>query len=447
MYAFTVLLLLGFLFATNYTFPAYDDFHYSSMVSTKGFWDFQEYHYLKWGGRITSNILIALMVTIDSLWVNYTFWSVGIIVTFVLSILFMIYGVSTRAQLKVVPSALIFAVGFIASVPAIVQFFYWVTGAVFYTTGISLSCLGIGLLCFREGPKKCLIDVLLCLLTILIVCNNEIVLIGWLQLLLTYLSLKYVKNKKVDWSLLTIIIIGTVVGLISLLAPGNFARQQLFEKSGQVFRTVGNGILHYFLFSIKLLSLPAIAIILRWHKEMTEAVDRLIGRLDRKPTLSIVWLHWFLFMFTTSALAFWAMGRKPNTRSLNVVVFYYWIMMPFVVWWISKAWRWKRPSMLAKSDNFMKKYWPLVFILSLLGSRNIYYLIHDYGFKFTPYSIQAESRKALFLDGKDKDLKIRRYNVMPDTTFYNDIQEFDLVHLKEIFGMRSLEFEKEKNEE
>jgi hypothetical protein len=93
---------------------------------------------------------------------------------------------------KFLTPALIFLVCFIASVPTISQLFYWITGAVYYTTGILMSAVGIGLIVEREREPSAWVDGLLFLITLIIVGNNEIALIGWMEILLSYMLLKYV---------------------------------------------------------------------------------------------------------------------------------------------------------------------------------------------------------------------------------------------------------------
>lgn len=438
LYIFLLLILIGFLGASGFTFPAYDDYHYADLVQRHGLKEFQYYHYFNWGGRLASNLMVSVLATIDPFWNYYGTWSISIILLTYGSFAYLCYQLAKIVHVSALASFLILTTAYLTTLPTIIQFLYWITGALSYTVGVALTCVGLGLLIQRELRPSRLIDVVLSLMTIIIVTNNEITLLGWCEVLLTFLFLKYCKTKKVDRGIALVLLVGIVAGLVAIVAPGNFVRQQLFEKSGQVFRTLGNGILHYFIFSLRLLSVPLLVVLLRWHREVYSWVDQLFSGIDTRMAKWIVWLHWFLFLFTTTATAFWGMGRKPNTRSLNVIMFYYWLMIPFVWWWIVKVWKWRLPRWNPQLERKAQRYWIIALVLSLIATKNVWFLGGDYLFRFQDYKVEALDKRAQLLKGAGKDVTLTPYQVRARTTFYHDFKSHDVAPLQRLFGLRSL---------
>lgn len=436
--ALTALILIGFIAASYFTFPAYDDYDYASLVSSKGFWNFQVYHYFAWGGRYASNFIISAMINTNPTWDYYGAWSAAIILITVGAFAFLGGAVKRFRGEGEAWYALLALVTLLGAAPTIVQFFYWVTGAVYYTVGIVASAIGMGLLFERERRRRVWVDVALWLVTFVIVGNNEIAMIGWMELLLTYLVLKWCKTKKWDAGVSGLIVFGTAFGLFSLFAPGNFVRQKHFEKSGQVFRTVGNGLLHFFIFSVTMLSPSVVVLILKFRRELIGFAERVLVGIEERRARNIVFAHWFLFIFTTTALAFWAMGRKQNTRSLNVVMFYYWAMLPFVMWWFARSWKWKIPKLGKQLLDLIDRHGIALFVLFLLLSKNVRNLGIDYLHDFTAYRSEAVQRIQSLNTGRDQTVILHLLKTKPQTTFYNDFQQRDQEHLERVFGIKKL---------
>ena len=439
----SVLLILGFTLACFFTFPSNDDFVYSGFIASKGVWATQIDHYMQWGGRFSSNFIISLIGLIDPTWNYYSFWSLGLVAMAIFSFWIMVKGFVNQNTFLF---SLIITALFLARAPSITQLFYWMTGAIYYSIGIFASAIGIGLLYFREKKNSVLYTITLLFLTLIIVGNNEISLIGWQELLLSFIILKRLKTGKWDLPLTFIMVIGSVAGLFSLFAPGNFIRQGHFEKSGQVFRTLSNGVLHYFLFSVRLLSIPLIVLCIKFRKKILASVQILLNGINEDHAKKVIWLHWFLFLFTTSALAFWAMGRKPNTRSLNVVLFFYWLSFPFIMWWISKTWKKPMPTFLANIFSFIEKKWVPLTALTIFLNLNGYNLIRDYAINFVPYRREWLQTLTALRQGRGKDVVIYNIKVKAETTYFDDILAQDVGNLKLLFGVNSVELRSKEDE-
>jgi hypothetical protein len=435
---FVIILLAGFAGACFYNFPSYDDFDYALMFLNKGYWEFQFTHYLTWGGRYTSNALVSAIIAFDSTWNYYSYWSLLILASTFFSFYFLARMATDFYGTNLLAPFLIFTVSLAASFRSITQAFYWITGAMTYTSSIVAGAIGVGLIFRREKKPAPWIDVILLLLTIVIVGFNEMALLGWMELLSSYLVLKYLKTKKLDVPLLSLIVIGSACGLFALFAPGNFIRQEYFEKSGQVFRTVGNGVLHFFLFSVKLLGLPIVIAVVRWRRELIAFSDKVLEGIESRKAEWVVFAHWFLYIFTTSALAFWAMGRKPNDRSMNVIAFFYWLMLPFIVWLIARWWKKPPPQWATRTFAFVDRYWVILFLVSLLSTQNIRNLLHDYVFSFRSYRQEIVERGNVLRNGRGQDVVLEQFQTRPRTTFYSDFGDRDPANLKMMFGLRSL---------
>ncbi len=436
-FAVCALILIGFMGACYYTFPSFDDFSYSKSTLSAGFWNSQVIHYMDWGGRYTSNFIMAVICSLDPQWKLYGFWAFSLVLMYLSSIWFLLKVlVPTAPKTQKLAIYVISAVVMLGAMPSIVQLFYWITGAVYYSLGIFTTFLGLGILILREKKPSLFLDFLLLFITVFNTGNNELSLIGWQELLLSLILLKYLKTKTWDKTLIVLLVIGTITGLIALLAPGNFVRQAQFEKSGQIVRTVSNGLLHYFLFSIKLLSPALVILLIRFRKELIGLVDPYLKDADRCLVKKLIWTHWFLFLFSTAALAFWAMGRKPNTRSLNVIMVYYWIMLPFILWLFKDL---EVKPLVVKVRSFIDTYWAPLFIVALIASFNVRTLIKDYALNFHQYREVWATNMERLKNGAGQDIVLLPPPRKADTTYFSDFSsDRDLGRLKSIYGFNSL---------
>lgn len=441
---FCIIILLGFCGAAFFTFPSYDDFSYSASIVKSGVWQSQIDHYFDWGGRFSSNFIIAVMAFLDPQWNFYGSWSMALILTFFLTHYIFLKKIKLFFDFDLIKTWLTTAAIILTALPSIVQFSYWITGAIYYSVGIFATAAAIPLLISRELNAKSWKNIFLVLLTAIIVGNNELSLIGWQELLLTFTILKFLKYKRWDNFLIFLILFGSGLGLFSLLAPGNFVRQAEFEKSGQVFRTLSNGVLHYFLFSIKLLSPALVVLIIKFRKNLISIVDRLLSGIPQRLAQKIIFWHWFLFLFSTSALAFWAMGRKPNTRSLNVIMYYYWLMIPFIVWLLKDI---QIPTLLKNISLKIEKFWIPLTVISLLLSINVRNLMNDYLFNFSTYRQEWTQNMDALKNGKGKDVILIAPTIKAETTFFSDfLPKRDVKYFKKIYGVKSVKvIDKEEN--
>ncbi|HXH29473.1 MAG TPA: hypothetical protein VNJ01_01550 [Bacteriovoracaceae bacterium] len=432
--------LLLFVLASLFTYPAWDDFATSVYVITKGFWGSQVWLYYQWTGRFTPMFLMSLLPWMlrSATWA-YQLISTLMILGFFLTSSFALRTFFPERKLsEIYPWAMLFTAFYSVSAYSIVQAWYWYTATITYTLSILFTSLAIGVLKKQLAKVTWPGQILLFFLATVINGSNEITVFLWNLLLLSVIAFHLLRKKPVPIFLWALFGFSIMVGLFVVLAPGNFYRASQFEKSGRVGRTVGNGFLHVPLYSIKFLSFPIIVTLLAYYQEMIEFVRPYFTGVDEKKQKYFLGAIWFALFFVTTAMSFWAQGRRPVSRALNVIQYHYFIFLPFAVYFLSLVFKNRNYAWVQKTRVFVRRNFTVLLIVSFLPHENTWRLVQDYSGPFWEWKKAWDGRLHTLQNSKGKDIVLEHGTFKPYTTGFKDLRGVSIEHMRLIYGTRSL---------
>ncbi len=443
----SLFILLLFCGASFYCYPQYDDFSYAYKVLHQGFWATQLSEYCGWNGRYLATALLTAGPMVWGTLAWYRAIPIALIVGLVLSLFLVFRVLRTRlslpaGQLQPLPWALIFSAMFALSVPDVAQAFYWSAASLTYTLPLIFCNLAIALY-FSRWPQWAApstlaplttwvrFAVLAFLLVGTIGCDETIMFIVN-YVLVTALAFRYWRERKVDRFLLALLVVAISSSLVVVLAPGNSVRGAYFENGHKIVRTAGNLIQFTLLYPFQFITIPLAAVVIRYFssdaREGNVGVSDLgAGEVGATNSVAPAWLNqlrahrWYVLAFwlgITFVACFpssWAMGGQPNSRTRNLIVYFFVLgLLPVTLAFFRriqiKSWR-ARLSTLAVA---------VAFFIGL----NMFNLAKDYALKFNNYSanwqkmlagqhdqlLEKDKPKTLFVD----DLG----NVAPETLNY-----------------------------
>src|SRR5687768_6751243 len=230
--------LLPQLVLAFYAFPSADDYCVA-VPPRDGFWRAQAFWYSSFTGRYTEMFVESLITRwelsrIYPWFILTTFAGTGLAIRAVVSSAMSGDDACRRARVNVV--TLVALALFAGGLPSTVEAFYWLSSAVAYQWGLAVfafwAALLIALVTRRFAPAaRFWRRVLAVLLTMLVPGFNEVMApLVFAALLGTII---YNKQRKLesDRFLLMLAAVAVVLTLVSFLAPGNFARSQVYGDS------------------------------------------------------------------------------------------------------------------------------------------------------------------------------------------------------------------------
>lgn len=404
--------------------------------------------YFNWGGRFVPTFMMSLTPWLlrEATWA-YQLAALMMLVGLLHSSLFLLRSFfPEKSNQYLFPGAMLFTSFFLVSSHTIVQALYWYMATVTYTFCLIIVLYAVGLL-KRQYDHPSLIKLFLLFISSVLMCgSNEISVFLWNFILLSLIIYSFLGKKKIPTFIWVLFAFSIIVGLFEVLAPGNFIRSSLFEKSGRVGRTVGNGLLHWPLYSVKLLSLPIFVFILAYHQEIIHALrSRINQNIPEKRQIQFFITVWFVTFFITMAMGFWSQGRKPVSRAMNVIQLHYFLLLPFVIYLLSLLLKNKNPIWWQKTTLFCRQHFSVLLILSFFAHPNTLLLVSDYYGKFWNWRKDWETRLELLRNSKDQDITIQKISDKPDTTGFKDLQGMSPEHLKLIYGTKSVTIIKDPN--
>lgn len=313
-----------------FIYPTADDFSYYIDSQEKGFWEFQKWHYLNWGGRYTPNALLGSFA-LDGvgLWI-YRLISILIAVgLFGAFILFVKKVFKIKELIYIYYFSCILFLGYTLSLYSIAQQFYWLPGSLTYTFSCIL-CLIIW--SFWESLYRWQFFLPIFLATFLVNGTNEISILLFNCSLVLIFVYQFFNDKKIHRHQYIIIAFSFIFGAISILAPGNRVRAESidFENVNSILfslpRTISrSGILlfehFYTIFFIVLAILPFV-------EKLPSFRINIPDRFKNIFKLSLVMFP-FLVLLLGVFPSYWATGKIPPARTVNTVGFFFMLSMVF----------------------------------------------------------------------------------------------------------------------
>ena len=406
-----VLCALGFI-----AYPAVDDYEYALKSIEKGFWNSQVYEYLNWNGRYLATAILSFNPLTWRWYFGYHLIPLCLIIGLVLSLAYFLRSLLNGFdQNKIYKISVVIISIYLMRHFSLDQNIYWMSGSITYTLPLILELIFFALLYKNLNQEKRVFrTIAMVILTILVIGLNETIMLAHCFLLFMTCVYCIYKDKKLPSDLIILLMISILSSLVVVLAPGNGVRASRFERSHDVLFTLSNSITYTIIYSIKFLSPFYIVLFVFFRKNIKQILQSFELGKTIKFNLWFVLLTSLGLLYVTMAPSLWGMGRRPNDRTLNMVMFLYQLVFPFLAWHIY--------------HKFYEKFsWPRKFI-STMNKKTFLYLFVVCFFFYNPFFII-----------QDGLTKYPRYLELMDQRFSkifssdkNSIVELDYLTEKEI---------------
>ncbi len=398
-----------------FIYPSADDYVYYVRQETYGFWAFQKWHYLQWGGRYVPNALLGIFNFEDNGIYLYRIVAVLIIAGFYSSLRFFIKNV-VKAENTALVTNLIF-ISYCFSLYSISQEFYWMPGSITYTLSLMLCLLSWTLLAKSHNNSILFLNVL-----IIIILNgtNEISILFYNASLAMILIFKTITERSLNKRILFLFLISVSCMLISIMAPGNTVRTLsevnksthdiLFSVSRAAYRT-------FFFLAERLFIFVILGIFL--YKELSAGFLRVRIPFIRKTLLKILTLIFpIAILFLGILPSYYATGKIPPERTVNTISFFFLIAVVFSVMFYLDNFSENRNRTLKP-----KLYIPVIIVL-LIGfypndlRNNIYDLFSGRSAQFAK---EMQMRLEYLKTTDEQNVRVKKIKVLPNTLLFRDI--------------------------
>jgi len=332
----SIAILLIYIYLFAYIHPQLDDYDNTLLLNDLGIIGFIKHWYYEWTGRYTTVGIYALAAPYNSgsiIW--YRISTFLLFAFFVSSLLFLWTNLIGNILNRFAPYAatLISFLIFTYSLPE-PTVFYWFSSSATYLLGLGfLLCFaGSMIMYFKTQRKRWL--VLIILTATATIGTNEITAISLFVFYCIYLLLKLLRTRRIGTPELTALIIITIAILTTLLAPGNFNRNEklllTYNKPFDIYwaaiKSTYYTALQYWLGfkNIPLLCLSLLAI--PYLQKINTIYKAKYKVVLPHPIISLAIgiTSYFIIIF----VFFFIFGYTPAARSLTV----YWFL--FLVGWV-----------------------------------------------------------------------------------------------------------------
>jgi hypothetical protein len=320
---FLIVLILPFMINCFFAYPQSDDFCYSYISQSMGFFKAQYKVYVTWSGRFTSTALLCINPLVYQSIAAYRFVFAVFILSQLASIYLLVGAVTKRTlswQEKLIFSLmLLFA--FLDQMDDIRSGLYWMAGVATYQVAETLLFLYIALFLMINQDRKhdtVLNKCVVILLALLLGGTNEIVMV--LSLLISSLLVlhSYSSRKSISPFQAGVFVAVVTGSCICLLAPGNFSRLSEYHDRKNIFITSWNA-LHSALSSMEVWVTSPLTLILTGMVLIAILCKPQLKTLfaDFKIVRSVCLL--LFLMFLCFFIPYWSTGMYPQNRAINMI--------------------------------------------------------------------------------------------------------------------------------
>lgn len=323
---YTVFCLLILVGNSLFDYPSSDDYAYYIGQSKSSFWEFQKAHYNNWGGRYVPNALLGSF-SYDGLglWL-YRGVSISMIVGLFISMFIFsqrVLQISEKERETLYVTSVIFIV-FLLSSYSLSQLFYWMPGSVSYNLGIICNLLIWSYI--RDIHKDFVKFIGVLFLTFILNGTNEISMLLFNLSLIVIIVFEKIKTGKINRVKSILMVMSLVFFLIAVLAPGNSVRAESINSPNikslffSIPRSVNRGLI--FLAEQFYVVIFAVLMLIPY----LEKIPNLKINIPLKLKFIVKWaciLFPFAVLFVGNFPSYWAMGRIPPQRTVNVIAFFF----------------------------------------------------------------------------------------------------------------------------
>ena len=412
--------ILPFIVISFFNNPTADDFCYNCQSRDLGFWNAQLAWYNGWSGRYFSSAILSIKPLVSDSFLIYKLIPIILLISLFTSIYYLssLLFVDLKKRDFFILSFFIMTL-YLIQMPSISQGFYWLAGSITYQLSNILAVL---LFCFlikliETNEKKYLIISIF--FAFLVIGSNEASMLLISFLIGVIFIIKSIQQKKINYSILILLIFTIIFSLIVIKSPGNSIRASSYPNKNQIFYAIYKSILA--VKSYLGIWLPFIIvftfIFFDYLNEKIEIKTSKIFNVNPIIVFFVVFSIPFIGFFT----GYWSVGRTPPFRTINVIYFYFLIgiiYLTFVLFFKLKQ----------NDKNFITyskwvKYSLFIIIFIQLGQENNIRTAYSdlFSGKAYNYDLELKNRYKNIQNSANNILFVPKLTYEPITIFCGDI--------------------------
>ena len=314
--------VLPFIIISVFNNPAADDFAFSVECSNHGYWGVQSWWYTHWFGRYFSTALLSLNPLLIQSFFLFKLIPVVLIIALFISLYYLARTLFVNAEKRL---CLLFSLCFIFIylffMPNVAEGIYWFAGAITYQVANILTILLFSCVIKLVQTKKNRFLFLSVLFAFCVIGSNETSMLVIDLILATIFIYNFIIIKKINYSLLILLVFAGIFSLIVILSPGNFIRGEYYPNSHQIFNSAFQSffqVLNHMIRWVPFTILVAIIFFDVFNKYIPLGSGSIF---NVNPIFVIIVLC--LILFAGFFPGYWSMGVSPPARTKNVIYFLY----------------------------------------------------------------------------------------------------------------------------
>lgn len=417
---FGLFAILPFILISFFIHPSVDDFCYNIQSRDLGFWTAQLTWYNDWTGRYFTSAILSIKPLVSG-----SFFIYKLIPVILLSSLFVsIYYLSSLLFVNLKRKGFLvftfyFVTIYLMQMPSVAQGFYWLPGSISYQLPSILSILFLCSLIqlIKTNNWKYLLTSIFLVFFIIGSSETSMLLIDFL--IGTIFIYKFYRDKKINKSILILLIFAMLFSLVVIISPANIIRSSNFPYKHQLFNSIFNSLLafkNYLAIWLPLIILFTFIFYDYFRQEIGNYSSKIFN-INPIFVFIIVCCIPFIGFFP----GYWSLGGDPPLRTINTIYFYFltgFIYFTFVVFFYLKQ---KSTSFLSFSKGV--KYLLFVLIFIYLGHKNNVKtayadLIKGKAYK---YDLELKERYKKINNSKNDTIYVSKLKHRPSTIFFDDI--------------------------
>lgn len=441
-----VFTVIPFIIISYFNHPAADDFSYAVESLSRGFGNAQIWWYTNWSSRYFATALLSLNPLVFKSFFLFKLIPVVLIIALFLSLYYLARTLFVNAEKRL---CLLFSLCFIFIylffMPNVAEGIYWFAGAITYQVANILTILLFISVIKLMQTKKIKFLFLSVLFVFCVIGSNELSMLIVDFILAAVFGYAFFKEKKINFSLLILLVFAFIFSLVVYFSPGNTVRGNTIPNDHQFAFSAWQAVIQTINHLRLWLPLSIVFILIffdAFHKHIKAAWG---SNFNVHPTYVFIVLCLILFIgFFTG---YWSRGVCPASRTKNAICFFY--IAGFIFFAISMFFYLKKKEKSFLMISPWVRYFLFIIILISLSHKNNISTAYADLIKGTAYRFDAEikDRYEIIKNSKGEDCevpKLKNYSAtigIADITPYPDCSRNK--YQATYFGLKSIKTKEE----
>lgn len=415
-----ILSILPFIIISIFNNPSADDFNYNCRSRNLGFWNAQLNCYASWSGRYVATAILSVRSLVSNSFFIYKLIPILLLAALFISIYYLasLLFDGPKKRRFLLFTFFVFTT-YLIQLPSVCQGFYWLSGSISYQLPNILSVILFYFLIqlIKTNKTRYLAISIFC--TILIIGSNETSMVMIDFLIAVIFIFKYLQQKKINYSLLALLVFAVIFSLIVINSPGNAIRASKFQDNHQILITIVKTVLLSILYCLKWLPIIFLSIAIYYKNFCANPKNDTLKIFDVNP------IFIFLIICFIPLIGFfpgvWSMGYRPPPRTINVIYFYF-LMGVIYLAFVSF-------HKIEKLNSFFTTLskWNSCLLISVITGilvidNNIKTVYSDLlSGNASAYNTELKNRYILIQNNKKDTCQVPKLRNKPSTIFFEDI--------------------------